>query len=90
MRPNRRCDVGLQIADEVARDRVTLPRGEVHPDSEAQIDYGRLGIWLDHATAKRVAVWALVMVSVLFAASVRAAGDPDGPNYLVCMPCRRV
>ena len=46
----------------MARDRVTVLRGPVEPGSEAQIDYGRLGMWLDPATAKRVAVWAFVMV----------------------------
>lgn len=54
--------VAPHFADEVARARVTAPRGEVPPGSEAQIDYGRLGMWLDPATARRVAVWAFVMV----------------------------
>ncbi|BBX98188.1 hypothetical protein MLAC_34820 [Mycobacterium lacus] len=52
----------MNFADEVARARVSVPRGEVPPGSEAQIDYGRLGMWLNPATAKRVAVWAFVMV----------------------------
>ena len=30
---------------EAARGKVTLPRGPVEPGSEAQIDYGRLGVW---------------------------------------------
>jgi hypothetical protein len=50
------------FADEVTREKVTVPRGPVAPGSEAQIDYGRLGMWFDPATAKRVAVWAFVMV----------------------------
>ncbi|BBX95500.1 hypothetical protein MLAC_07940 [Mycobacterium lacus] len=54
--------VAMNFADEVARARVSVPRGEVPPGSEAQIDYGRLGMWLNPATAKRVAVWAFVMV----------------------------
>jgi hypothetical protein len=54
--------VATHFADEMARERVTVPRGEVDPGSEAQIDYGWLGMWLDPATAKRVAVWAFVMV----------------------------
>ena len=54
--------VATHFAEEVARARVTVPRGEVAPGSEAQIDYGRLGMWLNPATAKRVAVWAFVMV----------------------------
>jgi transposase len=54
--------IATHFADEVARDRVTVPRGAVEPGSEAQIDYGRLGMWFDPATARRVAVWAFVMV----------------------------
>ena len=54
--------IAIYFADEVAREKVTVPRGPVDPGSEAQIDYGRLGMWFDPATAKRVAVWAFVMV----------------------------
>ncbi len=54
--------IATHFAEEVARERVTVPRGEVPPGSEAQIDYGRLGMWLNPATAKRVTVWAFVMV----------------------------
>jgi transposase len=54
--------IATHFAEEVAREKVTVPRGPVEPGSEAQIDYGRLGMWLDPATAKRVAVWAFVMV----------------------------
>lgn len=54
--------IATHFAEEVARAKVTVPRGAVDPGSEAQIDYGRLGMWTDPATAKRVAVWAFVMV----------------------------
>jgi transposase len=54
--------VAAHFADEVARDKVTVPRGAVAPGSEAQIDYGKLGMWTDPATGKRVSVWAFVMV----------------------------
>ena len=53
--------IATHFAEEVAR-RGDVPRGEVPPGSEAHIDYGRLGMWLNPATAKRVAVWAFVMV----------------------------
>jgi transposase len=53
--------IATHFADEVARSRVTVPRGEVPAGSEAQIDYGKLGMWLNPATSKRVAVWAFVM-----------------------------
>jgi hypothetical protein len=32
------------------------------PGHEAQVDYGRLGMWTDPGTGKRVTVWAFVMV----------------------------
>jgi hypothetical protein len=32
------------------------------PGSEAQIDYGRLGMWLDPGSGRRRTVWAFVMV----------------------------
>lgn len=54
--------IATHFAEEVARERVTVPRGPVDAGSEAQIDYGRLGMWFDPATARRVAVWAFVMV----------------------------
>lgn len=54
--------IATHFAEEVARERVTVPRGPVDAGSEAQIDYGRLGMWFDLATARRVAVWAFVMV----------------------------
>jgi transposase len=43
-------------------DKVTVPRGAVEPGSEAQIDYGRLGMWLDPASGRRVAVWVFAMI----------------------------
>ena len=43
-------------------DRVTVPRGAVEPGSEAQIDYGRLGMWRDPDSGRRVAVWVFAMI----------------------------
>jgi transposase len=54
--------ITTHFAQEAARNAVTLTRGPVAPGSEAQIDYGRLGMWLDPATGRRVAVEAFVMV----------------------------
>ena len=54
--------IATHFAEEVARQKVTVPRGAVDPGSEAQIDYGRLGMWFDPSIARRVAVWAFVMV----------------------------
>ncbi|MEZ0362860.1 hypothetical protein ACAG26_04040 [Mycobacterium sp. pUA109] len=33
--------------------KVTVPRGGVEPGSEAQIDYGKLGMWLDPDSCRR-------------------------------------
>ena len=43
-------------------DKVTVPRGAVKPGSEAQIDYGRLGMWFDPVSGRRVAVWVFAMI----------------------------
>lgn len=82
--------IATHFAEEVARERVTVPRGPVDAGSEAQIDYGRLGMWFDPATARRVAVWAFVMVLAFSRHLIRASGHPNGPNRLVCLPCRRI
>jgi transposase len=42
--------------------KVTVPRGAVEPGSEAQIDYGRLGMWWDPDSGRRVAVWVFAMI----------------------------
>ena len=41
---------------------MTVPRGAVEPGSEAQIDYGRLGMWTDPATGRRVTTWVFAMI----------------------------
>jgi transposase len=50
------------LAEESVREKVTVARGRVAAGSEAQIDYGRLGMWLDPSSGRRVTVWAFVMV----------------------------
>ena len=50
------------LAEEARRERVTVFRSPVDAGSEAQIDYGKLGMWRDPVTGKRVTVWAFVMV----------------------------
>ena len=42
--------------------KVTVPRSAVEPGSEAQIDYGRLGMWCDPVSGRRVAVWVFAMI----------------------------
>ena len=51
------------------------------PGSEAQIDYGRLGMWLDPATATPGRGVGVRDGAVMLAAPVRAAGPPDGSNH---------
>jgi transposase len=50
------------FADQGLEEKVTVPRGAVEPGSEAQIDYGRLGMWCDPASGRRVAVWVFAMI----------------------------
>jgi Integrase core domain len=42
--------------------KVTVPRGAVEAGSEAQIDYGKLGMWRDPVSGRRVAVWVFAMI----------------------------
>lgn len=57
--------VAANLSEEVRRDRVTvLALEDAVPGQEAQIDYGRLGAWVDPRTGKRHWVWAFVMVLV--------------------------
>ena len=50
------------LAEHAARSRASVPRGPVPPGTEAQIDYGKLGSWVDPATGTRHTIWAFVMV----------------------------
>ncbi len=50
------------LPEMAARSRVTVLRDAVDPGSEAQIDYGFLGQWINPATGKRHRIWAFVMV----------------------------
>ncbi|UUU36751.1 hypothetical protein JIX56_46990 [Streptomyces sp. CA-210063] len=50
------------LPEEAARSKVTVLREEVEPGSEAQIDYGFLGQWINPRTGKRHRIWAFVMV----------------------------
>ena len=55
--------VGGNLPEEARRAQVRVLRpGAVEPGSEAQIDYGRLGVWTDPATGRRHTVQAFVMV----------------------------
>jgi transposase len=55
--------VAGNLPEEARRAQVRVLRpGPVEPGSEAQIDYGRLGVWTDPATGRRHIVQAFVMV----------------------------
>lgn len=54
--------VAAAFPDEAARAKVTVPRPEVPPGEEAQVDYGLLGTWLDPVAQRVRRVWAFVMV----------------------------
>ncbi len=55
--------VAANVPEETRRSQVKVLRPwPAEPGAEAQIDYGRLGRWLDPVTGKLVTVWAFVMV----------------------------
>jgi transposase len=55
--------VSGNLPEEARRARVRVLRpGPVEPGSEAQIDYGRLGVWTEPGTGRRHTVQAFVMV----------------------------
>jgi transposase len=54
--------VRANLPEEARRAQVRVLGDTPPPGQEAQVDYGRLGMWADPATGKRVAVWAFVMV----------------------------
>jgi transposase len=54
--------IRANLPEDARRAAVTVLRDTPPPGAEAQIDYGRLGVWLDPKTGKRRTVWAFVMV----------------------------
>jgi len=54
--------IGGNLAELTLRDKVSVPRPPAPPGSEGQIDYGKLGMWVDPATGTRHTIWAFVMV----------------------------
>ena len=54
--------VWLEFPDEVTADDVTVLRPEVDPGSEAQIDYGYLGLWADPVSGRSRKLNVFVMV----------------------------
>lgn len=60
--PSLRRWVRANLPEELLRSRVTVLKDTPPPGQEAQIDYGKLGMWPDPATGRKRAVWAFVMV----------------------------
>jgi transposase len=54
--------VRANLPEEMRRDGVRVLGDTPAPGHEAQVDYGRLGMWTDPATGKRATAWAFVMV----------------------------
>ena len=54
--------VRANLPEEARRAQVTVLRDTPPAGQEAQIDYGRLGMWLDPRSGRRRTAWAFVMV----------------------------
>ena len=54
--------VAAHLPEEARRAQVRVPRPPVPPGSEAQIDYGKLGMWTAPTGGRRVTIWAFVMI----------------------------
>ena len=54
--------VWAEFPEDVARDRVRVPRPPGEPGEEAQVDYGYLGRWMDPRLGRMRRVWAFVMI----------------------------
>ena len=79
------------LPEEARRAQVRVLRpGPVEPGSEAQIDYGRLGVWTDPATGRRHTVQANADGVGLLEVHVRASGVADGPGGLDPLPRRGI
>ena len=54
--------VAANLPEETRRAAVRVPRPPVPAGSEAQIDYGKLGMWTPTGGARQVTIWAFVMI----------------------------
>ena len=54
--------VTAHFADKINEKRATPPRPPVPAGEEAQVDYGKLGMWTNPETGKRVSVWAFAII----------------------------
>lgn len=83
--------VAGNLPEEARRAQVRVLRpGPVEPGSEAQIDYGRLGVWTNPATGRRHTVQANADGVGVLEVHVRAPGAADGPGGLDPLPRRGI
>lgn len=52
----------VALAEQVKANQVTVLKDDPPAGEEAQVDYGKLGMWFDPQTMKRRTLWAFVMV----------------------------
>ena len=79
--------VRANLPETARRAQVTVLRDAPPPGEQAQIDYGKLGMWLDPATGRRRAVWAFAGGAGLRPAHVRAPDPGDGSGRVDRRPC---
>ena len=79
--------VRANLPETARRAQVTVLRDAPPPGEQAQIDYGKLGMWLDPATGRRRAVWAFAGGAGLLPAHVRAPDPGDGSGRVDRRPC---
>ncbi len=65
--------VRANLPEDARRGQVTVLRETPPPGEEAQVDYGRLGMWLDPRSGRRRTVWVFAGGARALAAPVRAA-----------------
>ena len=82
--------IATTFAEDRLEGKVTVPRGGVEPGSEAQIDYGKLGMWWDPASGRRVGGVGVRDDPVVLTGVVRSTGAADGPIILERFACSGV
>ena len=82
--------VAANVPEETRRSQVKVLRPwPAEPGAEAQIDYGRLGRWLDPAAGKPVTAWAFVMVLALVCRIFQAGSGTGWVRVRAWPPARR-
>src|SRR6478672_4196651 len=82
--------IATTFAEDRLEEKVTVPRGAVEPGSEAQIDYGKLGMWFDPSVGTPGRGVGVRDDPVVFTGAVRPTGAADGPNLLERLACGSV